>query len=54
LSDGTVEVLVGGPEPALAELEGELARGPSAARVERVEKTELPREVTLPNHFEAE
>jgi acylphosphatase len=54
LSDGTVEVLVGGPDVALAELERELARGPSGARVERVEKTELPREVTLPNRFEAE
>jgi acylphosphatase len=35
--DGTVRVVAEGPEEALRELEQYLHRGPSAARVERVE-----------------
>ena len=52
LADGTVEVLAEGDDKALGELERALNRGPAAARVERVDKSDLPREVHLPNSFE--
>lgn len=52
LADGTVEVLAEGDDEALGELERALHRGPSAARVERVDKSDLSREVDLPNSFE--
>lgn len=38
--DGTVELLVSGPEAAVAELIRRCRHGPSAARVERVEVLE--------------
>jgi acylphosphatase len=38
LRDGAVEVHVSGPADAIAKLERRLARGPSGARVERVER----------------
>jgi acylphosphatase len=40
LPDGTVEVVVDGPEESLPELERLLRRGPANARVDRVERTE--------------
>jgi len=52
LPDGAVEVFAEGAPEAIDELERELSRGPSASRVERVEKSELPHEITLPNGFE--
>ncbi|PYP35615.1 MAG: acylphosphatase [Gemmatimonadetes bacterium] len=52
LRDGAVEVVVAGPEPALAELESLLQQGPPAARVERVEKSQIPHELTIPNGFD--
>jgi len=36
--DGTVTVVAQGSQPALAELEAELAAGPTAARVTRVDR----------------
>ena len=54
LDDGDVEVLAEGPPGAIDELERELRRGPSASRVERVDKCELPHEIPLPNSFETE
>lgn len=54
LDDGDVEVLAEGPPGAIDELERELRRGPSASRVERVDKSELPHDIPLPNSFETE
>ncbi len=42
LPNGTVEVMVDGPEDLLPELERLLRTGPANARVERVERTEEP------------
>jgi len=52
LPNGDVEVMAEGPPGALDELERELRRGPSASRVDHVEKSELPHELHLPNDFE--
>ena len=52
LPDGTVEVGVEGEVAAISALELELARGPRLARIDRVDKRELPHEVALPNDFE--
>jgi len=52
LPDGDVEVLAEGTPGALDELERDLRRGPSASRVERVEKSDLPHEIQLPKSFE--
>ena len=52
LRDGAVEVVVAGPESALAELESLLEQGPPAARVERVEKSQIPDDLTIPNGFD--
>ncbi|PYO39823.1 MAG: acylphosphatase [Gemmatimonadetes bacterium] len=54
LADGTVEVLAEGRDEAVAELARALSRGPSMAQVERVDKSDLPREVNLPNSFETD
>jgi acylphosphatase len=42
LPDGRVEVVAGGAPQALAELEAWLHQGPPAARVDTVEREELP------------
>ena len=42
LPDGTVEVVVDGPEESLPELERLLRTGPANAQVERVERTQEP------------
>ena len=42
LADGRVEVLVRGPEAAVAELEHWLQRGPPLARVDRLTVSEEP------------
>jgi len=49
-----VEVLAEGRDEAVAELARALSRGPSMAQVERVDKSDLPREVNLPNSFETD
>ena len=38
--DGTVEILVSGPDEAIAELIARCRKGPSAAQVERIEEME--------------
>ncbi len=52
LRDGCVEVIADGPVGALVELERALERGPAAAHVERVEKSDVPHEVVLPKRFD--
>ena len=52
LHDGSLEVVAAGPESALHELALALARGPSAARVERVDASEFPHEEALSNNFD--
>src|SRR5205809_8147707 len=52
LRDGSVEVIAEGPDSRLVELEGLLAQGPPAAQVERVEKSQVPHEVRMPNGFD--
>jgi acylphosphatase len=52
LRDGSVEVIAEGSAPALGEIEQQLAQGPPAAQVERVEKFDVPHEVALPNGFD--
>jgi acylphosphatase len=52
LPDGSVEVLAEGVTEALDRLERALSQGPSVARVDRVEKTDVPHDVKLPNRFE--
>lgn len=54
LPNGDVEVLAEGTERSLEQLERELRRGPPSARVEGVEKTELPHEIPLPKDFETD
>ena len=52
LRDGSVEVVVEGAPASVSELERALARGPSAARVERVEKSVTPHDVDIPKSFD--
>jgi acylphosphatase len=52
LADGAVEVMAAGTEEALQELARSLARGPAAARVARVEKSEVPHDMQLPTTFD--
>ena len=52
LPDGSVEVVADGAAGSLEELQRVLARGPSAARVSGVEKTDAPHDITLPNFFD--
>jgi acylphosphatase len=52
LPDGSVEVVARGPVQAVARLERLLERGPSSARVERVEKSNVPHHITIPNSFD--
>jgi len=52
LRDGSVEVIAEGSDSGLADLERVLAQGPPAAQVERVEKSEVPHEVAIPNGFD--
>jgi len=47
-----VEVVAEGSDGALMDLEGLLAQGPPAAQVERVEKSQVPHEVAIPNGFD--
>ena len=52
LRDGSVEVIAAGPPAALEELERVLERGPVQARVERVERSDVPHERVIPNEFD--
>ncbi len=52
LRDGSVEVIAEGSDSGLADLERLLAQGPPAAQVERVEKSQVPHEVPIPNGFD--
>jgi acylphosphatase len=52
LPEGSVEVVASGAETALAALEKELETGPSHARVDRVEKSEISDEVVVRKTFE--
>jgi acylphosphatase len=52
LRDGTVEVIASGGASALALLETALARGPSAAQVDSVDKSIVSHEISLPNTFD--
>jgi acylphosphatase len=51
LRDGSVEVIAAGTPEALAALERALAQGPRSARVARVEKGDVPHELSIPNDF---
>ena len=51
LPDGSVEVVARGAREAVLQLEGALARGPVAARVDGVEKAEISHNLSLPKPF---
>jgi acylphosphatase len=50
--DGTVEVVSQGPEEALDAMERILTRGPSMARVDAVDRLEVPAELEVPKSFD--
>jgi acylphosphatase len=50
--DGSVEVMARGHAEALDALERALRRGPTFARVDRVEKSDVPHDASLPKSFE--
>ena len=52
LPDGSVEVVSEGPETALETLESRLRHGPSYARVDDVERLEVPGELDIPRSFD--
>lgn len=52
LRDGTVEVVSQGSDAALDALEQLLRRGPSHARVDDVERLQVPGEVQVPTSFD--
>lgn len=52
LRDGTVEVVSQGPDAALDALEHHLQRGPSHARVDSVDRLQVPVEVQVPTSFD--
>lgn len=52
LNDGTVEVVSQGPEAALDDMERHLRRGPSHARVDAVERLQVPGEMDVPTVFD--
>lgn len=52
--DGSVEVLVQGPEASIASLGTALARGPTGARVDRVEERPTTDPADLPDPFRIE
>jgi acylphosphatase len=52
LPDGSVEVVSQGPETALETLEAHLRRGPSHARVDDVERLQVPLELDVPRSFD--
>jgi acylphosphatase len=52
LPDGSVEVVSEGPEKSLEALERALRRGPPMARVETLERFDVPAELDLPKTFD--
>jgi len=52
LPDGSVEVVSEGPEAVLEKLEQQLRRGPSHARVDDVERLQVPVELDVPGSFD--
>ncbi|HEY6092690.1 MAG TPA: acylphosphatase [Gemmatimonadales bacterium] len=52
LADGSVEVVSEGSDRALDALETALRRGPSHARVDTVERLQVPLELELPRPFD--
>jgi acylphosphatase len=52
LPDGSVEVVSEGPEEALEALEAALRRGPAMARVDAVERLNVPAELQVPKAFD--
>jgi acylphosphatase len=52
LPDGAVEVVSQGPDEALDGLERLIARGPTMARVDAVERSEVPVELQVPKSFD--
>jgi len=52
LRDGTVEVVSQGPDEALDRLEELLRRGPSGARVDALDRLDVPAELEVPNSFD--
>lgn len=54
LPDGSVEVVASGPDFALGQLEQALAHGPRGARVDSVEKTDVPHDIKIVKPFGAQ
>ena len=52
LPDGSVEVVAQGPVVALVSLESALRRGPPAARVQTVDKSDLSQQIELSKPFD--
>ncbi len=52
LPDGSVEVISEGPDAALEQLEEQLRRGPSYARVDDVQRLQVPVELDVPRSFD--
>ncbi|HEV8305707.1 MAG TPA: acylphosphatase [Gemmatimonadales bacterium] len=52
LPDGSVEVVSEGPEESLEVLERLLERGPAMARVDALERFEVPPELEVPKAFD--
>lgn len=52
LADGSVEVVSQGPDTALEQLESRLRRGPSHARVDDVQRLQVPVELEIPRSFD--
>jgi acylphosphatase len=52
LTDGRVEIVVGGPEKAVIQLLEKVKKGPAAARVESVKEAKPDENEKLADHFE--
>ena len=52
LRDGSVEVIAAGTPETLDELARVLEQGPAHAHVERVERSDVPHELVIPNDFD--
>lgn len=52
LRDGSVEVIAAGTPETLEELARVLEQGPLHAQVERVERSDVPHELVIPNDFD--
>jgi acylphosphatase len=52
LPSGQVEVVAAGDAGAIGQMEASLRAGPTLARVESVEKSEIPHQIVEPKSFE--